>query len=68
MLNFLKTFGVTVIAMVMLGACDATPNTPATYDAESYEYKGAADQLLATSGEERAGELADRFDLIQGRK
>ncbi len=58
-----------VLCIVILTAvgCDSTESTPATYDAESYTYKGAADPLLNTSGADRAGELGSRFDLVQGR-
>ncbi len=59
--------GVVACAAILLTACDATPNTPANFEAEGYEYKGAADQLLATPAADRAGPLSDRFDLIQGR-
>lgn len=50
-------------------ACDAVKTTPtASFDAEGYQYKGAADPLLSVPSSERAGSLQERFDLIQGRQ
>ena len=67
MQNKLKLLGVGLAALMFIG-CDSGSKAPASYDAEGYQYKGAIDPLLATSGADRAGPLADRFDLIQGRK
>ena len=55
-------------ALLLLTGCQSTSDTPVSPDANSYEYKGAADPLLSVSGADRAGPLGDRFDLIQGRQ
>ena len=69
MQKLIKISATSVIAMFVLAGCgSSTSDTDASYDAESYEYKGAADPLLSVSASERAGPLGDRFDLIQGRK
>lgn len=67
MQNKIKLLGAGLAALLVFG-CDSASKAPASYDAEGYEYKGAADPLLATSAADRAGPLSDRFDLIQGRK
>ena len=67
MQNKIKLLGAGLAALLIIG-CDSSSKAPASYDAESYQYKGADDPLLAISGAERAGPLADRFDLVQGRK
>ncbi len=64
----IKIIATSFAAVFILAACQSTSDTDASYDAESYEYKGAADPLLSVSGAERAGPLGDRFDLIQGRQ
>ena len=51
----------------LVSACDSFQTEEATLDPEAYEYKGAADPLTQVSGDDRAGDLASRFDLIQGR-
>lgn len=63
----LQILGVGLTALFTIAACDSGTESQATYDAESYEYKGAVDPFLATSAADRAGPLADRFDLIQAR-
>ncbi|OED37488.1 hypothetical protein AB833_23355 [Chromatiales bacterium (ex Bugula neritina AB1)] len=68
MFKFFRLASVLGAILVATSGCDATKSTPATYDAESYSYKGAADPLLNTSGADRAGELGSRFDLVQGRQ
>jgi len=63
---------VLMLLMVGLSACDSIGGSDqvdeASLDADAYEYKGAADPLLSVSGADRAGGLADRFDLVQGRQ
>lgn len=66
MQNILRTSLMTM-ALVGLSACGSQDES-ASLDPEAYEYKGAADQLLATSGADRAESLASRFDQIQGRQ
>ncbi len=69
MLKLIKTTTLSVSALLILAGCQSTSNdTQAGFDAESYEYKGAADPLLSESAADRAGPLGDRFDLIQGRQ
>lgn len=51
-----------------LSACDSGQSSSEAAGPEAYEYKGAADPLLSVSGADRAGGLADRFDLVQGRQ
>ncbi|MEM7257177.1 MAG: hypothetical protein AAF404_07295 [Pseudomonadota bacterium] len=57
-----------VCALALLSGCQSTSDQPVNLDAESYEYKGAADPLLSVPSSERAGELGNRFDLIQARQ
>ena len=63
---------VLMIVIAGLSACDSMGTSgqvdEATLDPDAYEYKGAADPLLSVSGADRAGGLADRFDLVQGRQ
>ncbi len=63
---------VLMFVMIGLGACDSIGTSgqvdEAALDPDAYEYKGAADPLLSVSGADRAGGLADRFDLVQGRQ
>ena len=54
--------------VILITACDAGNKTTASFDAEGYQYKGAADPLLSVPSSERAGSLQERFDLIQGRQ
>lgn len=68
MLKALKVGGVVLPSFILIVACDAVKNTPASFDAEGYEYKGAADPLLSVPSSERAASLQERFDLIQGRQ
>jgi len=52
-------------------ACDSMGTgevDEASLDPDAYQYKGAADPLMNVSGADRAGGLADRFDLVQGRQ
>ena len=49
-------------------ACNSGSEDIDVSDPSAYEYKGAVDPLTATSGADRAGGLADRFDLVQGRQ
>ena len=51
-----------------VSACDSGQSTAEAPGPEAYEYKGAADPLVSVSGADRAGGLADRFDLVQGRQ
>ncbi len=67
MQRHLQIMGLSLIALITLAGCDSFSDSQATYDAESYQYKGAADPFLDTSASERAGPLNDRFDLIQAR-
>lgn len=64
----LKIISTAFAAMFVLAGCQSTSDTQQGFDAESYEYKGAADPLMSIPASDRAGELGDRFDLIQGRK
>jgi len=57
-----------VVACLGLLACNSNSSDQAAAGPESYEYKGASDPLVATPGADRAGELAARFALIQGRQ
>ena len=57
-----------VISAAVISACDSGPSAETVLDPEAYQYKGAVDPLLASSGADRAGGLADRFDLVQGRQ
>ncbi len=57
-----------LFAVALLTGCQSTSDQPASFDADSYEYKGASDPLLAVPSSERAGELGSRFDLIQARQ
>jgi len=68
MLKALKLGGVFLPCLILTAACDAGKNTPASFNAEGYQYKGAADPLLSVPSSERAGTLQERFDLIQGRQ
>ena len=68
MVKALKLGGIILPCIILTVACDATNKTPASFDAEGYQYKGAADPLLAIPSSERAGSLQERFDLIQGRQ
>ncbi len=58
--------------MFFLSACDSITGSgevdEASLDPSAYEYKGAADPLLSVPAADRAGGLADRFDLVQGRQ
>ena len=67
MQNKVKLMSAGFAALFIFG-CDSMSEEPVSYDAEGYKYKGAADPFLATSADERAVPLSDRFDLIQGRK
>lgn len=67
----IRRIGVSLASMLVLtvtAGCQSTSDAPVTLDADSYEYKGAADPLLSVSASERAGALGDRFDLIQARQ
>lgn len=68
MLKRIKMMALGFSAVFVLVGCQSTSDTETSYDAESYEYKGAADPLLSVSAAERAGPLSDRFDLIQARQ
>lgn len=57
-----------VLLFSLLAGCQSTSDKPVSYDADSYEYKGASDPLLSVSGADRAGDLGNRFDLIQARQ
>jgi len=65
---------ISVLFLLLVGvtACDSIGTSgqvdEAALDPDAYQYKGAADPLLSTSGADRAGGLADRFDLVQGRQ
>lgn len=65
--HLFKLFAATTFLLMGAG-CDSLSETPPTFDADSYTYKGADDPLLSVSGAERAGPLGDRFDLVQGRE
>ena len=67
MQRHLQIIGLGLLTLIMASGCDSTSDSEKSYDAESYQYKGAADPFMATSAAERAGPLADRFDLIQAR-
>ena len=67
MQRHLQIIGLSLMALFTIAACDSSSDAPASYDAESYQYKGAADPFLETSAADRAGPLNDRFDLIQAR-
>lgn len=68
MLKRIKMMALGFCALFVLTGCQSTSDTETGYDAESYEYKGAADPLLSVSAADRAGPLNDRFDLIQARQ
>ncbi len=68
MLKALKLGGIVLPCIILTVACDAGKKTSASYDAEGYQYKGAADPLLSVPSSERAASLQERFDLIQGRQ
>ncbi len=61
-------FSVLLIIGAALSACSSKPGSDVNLDPAAYEYKGAADQLLASPAADRAGGLADRFALVQGRQ
>jgi len=69
-LKIQNTFRVAIGVVACLGllACNGNNSDQAAAGPESYEYKGATDPLVATSGADRADELAARFALIQGRQ
>jgi len=50
-----------------VSACDSGQSYDASAGPEAYEYKGAVDPLTNISGADRAGDLAARFDKVQGR-
>ena len=56
------------LAAVGISACNSGSEDIEVTDPSAYEYKGAPDPLTAVSGADRAGDLADRFDLVQGRQ
>lgn len=56
------------LAVVGISACNSGSEDIDVTDPSAYEYKGAPDPLTAVSGADRAGDLADRFDLVQGRQ
>lgn len=58
------------LLVVGVSACNSGSSEvdPASLDPDAYQYKGATDPLLSVSGADRAGGLADRFDLVQGRQ
>ena len=59
------------MAAAFVSGCDSKPSDAEiaeVTDPDAYEYKGVVDPLTAVSGADRAGGLADRFDLVQGRK
>jgi len=56
------------ISLLALTGCQSTSDEPVNLDADSYQYKGAADPFLSVPSSERAGALGDRFDLIQARQ
>ena len=64
----LSLFSLLTLAVVTACGSGSGDDAAAMQDPEAYVYKGAADPLTSISGEERAGGLADRFDLIQGRQ
>ncbi len=71
--NTIRLFLV-VTTMFVLSACDAFDSftnpgavDDSALDPSAYQYKGAADPLSSVSAADRAGSLADRFDLVQGR-
>lgn len=67
----IRRIGVSItslFAIALLSACQSTSDEPVSFDADSYQYKGADDPLLAESASSRAGELSERFDLIQARQ
>ena len=68
MISRIAVTAASVSAFLLLSGCQSTSDQPANFDAESYEYKGASDPLLAIPSSERAGELGSRFDLIQARQ
>lgn len=64
-----------VTMMVLVSGCDAFDSftkpgavDESALDPSAYQYKGAADPLSNVSAADRADDLADRFDLIQGRQ
>jgi hypothetical protein len=57
-----------ILAIMLVAGCQSTSDEPVSLDADSYEYKGAADPLLSEPSSARAGALGDRFDLIQARQ
>lgn len=63
----LRPIGVALVSLFLIAACDSGTDSDASYDADSYEYKGAADPFLSIPAADRAGELGKRFDMIQGR-
>lgn len=67
MQRHLQIIGLGLTALFIVTACDSASESETSYDAESYQYKGAADPFLETSAADRAGPLSDRFDLIQAR-
>jgi hypothetical protein len=69
MLNALKLGGLVLPCLMLITGCDALDQQPAvSFEAEGYEYKGAADPLVSEPSSERAASLQERFDLIQGRE
>lgn len=68
MLKALKLGGTILSCLILTVACDAGKKSTVSFDAEGYQYKGAADPLLSVPSSERAASLEERFDLIQGRE
>ena len=68
MQNAIRISMLIIATGVLVSACDSGQNQEMALDPESYEYKGAVDPLTQVSGADRAGDLASRFDLIQGRQ
>jgi len=68
MVKALRLGGIVLPCILLTVACDAGKKTPVSFDAEGYQYKGAADPLLSVPSSERAASLQERFDLIQGRQ
>ena len=66
-IRFLALAGI----VIAISACDSIGGSGAVEmapEADAYEYKGAVDPLTSIPGTERAGDLAARFDRVQGRQ